>query len=107
MGSLKEALEKYDGSSSAEELIKGIQNGGYKYGLNPSSEAPNFQNYLISLLKLKTDKELAMCLNNFKDVVKEFSLTSSKSAKILNFWTKALVFTTIALVIVTIVGIFK
>lgn len=106
MGSLPDALKKYNENSLPEDIIKGLQEGGYTYGLNPATEEPIFQNYLITLLNSKTNKELSLSLNNFKDAIKEFSVSSSKSAKILNRWTMALAFATIALVFVTIIAIF-
>jgi len=102
---LRDAMEKYNESSSIEKIIKGLQSGGFSEGLNPTVEAPIFQKYLITLLNSKTNKELAISLNNFKDVIKEFSNSSSESSRILNLWTKILAFATVALVFTTLVTI--
>ncbi|KKP99091.1 MAG: hypothetical protein US71_C0001G0066 [Parcubacteria group bacterium GW2011_GWD2_38_12] len=106
MGNLTDALKKYNGNSLPEDIIKGLQDGGYTHGLNPATEEPIFQNYLTALLNSKTNKELSVSLNNFKDVIKEFSLSSFESTKALNLWTMVLAFATTALVFVTIVAIF-
>lgn len=103
MGSLVDALKKYGENSSTEDIIKGLQEGSYINGLNSTTQEPIFQNYLISLLNSKINKELAVSLNNFKDVVKEFTLSSSESAKMLNRWTMVLAFATAALVVAMIV----
>jgi len=100
MGNLSDALTKYSENSSSEEIIKGLQEDGFNLGLHPVSEQPIFQNYLITLLNSKTNKNLAKALN-------DFSKKSSTSAKILNRWTKVLAFATLALVLVIVVSALK
>ena len=107
MTNLTDSMKKYSENSSTEEIIRGLQDGGYIDGLNTPTEKPIYQNYLIALLNTKNNKELSITLNNFTKVVEEFSQTSSASAKVLNFWTKVLAFATVTLVFVTIVSLFK
>lgn len=102
MGDLPNALEKYGLESSEKEIVEGLRSGIYANGLNPMTEAPIFQNYLISLLNLKSNGTLSTSLQCLKDAVEKFSASSTESARALNHWTEVLARATRGLVVATI-----
>jgi hypothetical protein len=134
MSNLKDALSKYDHNSSIEDIIKGLQEGSYIYGLS-TPDKPIFEKYLISLLDKKSTEDLKLAINalhrqipitigelrstitrntdtlsktldTLNTEIKHFSKSNDKASKSLIFWTIVMASATAILALATLIQIF-
>ena len=99
-------MKKYNMDSSEEDIVRALQEGGYLAGLNPTTEQPIFQKYLISLLNRKSSSEMAGTLSSLQNQLKIFEKSSSKATNIISRWTIVMAGATVLLAIATFVDVF-
>lgn len=123
MSNLELAVKKYNLENSVSELIEALHTRG---GLPLSSnEYSQFQEFITDLIKIKSNSELTQQLEifdtslnlfaeqtistmeNLSKDLEEFTLSTSKSSKVLNWLTFGLMLATIVQAIVTISNIWK
>lgn len=123
MSNLDLAINKYSLKNSIDELIKGLQSKG-DLPLGQNEYSP-FQEYMMNLIKIKSNNDLAEQLKTFDRTLKQFAVsskktttnlietlenfskTTSKSSSVLNILTGVLALATIIQAIVTALNIFK